>query len=107
VLVSFYLGLMLLLVDGLPFANRFKPSVFSGMQIVFLGFVILTTVFAGIQWLIFRSVSLVVGAAVVLAVLAVVTAHLSLGKLERTIRENLILLGRAPQTILTDIEPSS
>lgn len=102
--VSFYLSLMLLFIDGLPFANRFKPSVASGMQVTILCAIVLAIVFAGIEWLIFRSVALVFGVTVVLALLAFVAAHLSLGKLERAIRENLKLLGRAPQTILKELE---
>jgi hypothetical protein len=100
-LVSLYLSLMLLSVDGLPFANRFKSS---DMLITVIGAIVLSIVFGGISWLIFRSVALVFEATIVLAVLAFVAAHLSLGKLEKTIRANLQLLGRAPQTILKEPE---
>jgi hypothetical protein len=65
---------------------------------------IVAGVFVGIQWFIFRSVPLVIGAAIILALLAFTTAHISLGRLEAKIRENLILLGRAPQTILKEVE---
>jgi len=65
---------------------------------------ILAIGFAAIQWLIFRSLTLVVAATLALALMAFVAVHLSLGKLEKSIREDLKLLGRAPQTILKGSE---
>jgi membrane protein implicated in regulation of membrane protease activity len=74
------------------------------MQVYMAGAMILAAVVAGIQWLFFRSVPWIIGATILLTILAVVTGRQSLGKLERKIRENLILLGRAPQTILKEVE---
>lgn len=103
-LVSFYLGLTLFIVDGLPFANVFKTSMGSTMPIVMLIGLIPVFLFGIIQWLVFRSVPLVLGATVLLAILAFVLSHFSLGKLEREISANLQLLGLGPQHMFKELE---
>jgi hypothetical protein len=103
-LVSFYLGLTLFIVDGLPFANVFKTSMGSTMPIVMLIGLIPVFLFGIIQWFVFRSVPLVLGATVLLAILAFVMAHFSLGKLEREISANLQLLGLGPQHMFKELE---
>ena len=103
-LVSFYLGLTLFIVDGLPFANVFKTSMGSTMPLVMLIGLIPVFLFGIIQWLVFRSVPLVLSATVLLAILAFVIAHFSLGKLEREISANLQLLGLGPQHMFKELE---
>lgn len=103
-LVSFYLGLMLLMISGLPFANQFKPSAAAEMQLSMLAAIVLALVLAGIQWLVFHSVALVVGAAIAFALMAFATAHLAFDRLEKRMRENLRVLARPPQSILKEPE---
>jgi hypothetical protein len=103
-LVSFYLGVCLLLIDGLPFATAFKPSMGSALPLTLLFALIPIGLFAVIQWLVFHSAWLVLIGAVVLAALAFVAAHFSLGNLEKKIRENLNLLGLGPQQIFKEAE---
>ncbi|HYK90376.1 MAG TPA: hypothetical protein VE398_16495 [Acidobacteriota bacterium] len=103
-LVSFYLGLTLFIVEGLPFANVFKTSMGSTTPMVILIGLIPVFLFAIIQWLVFRSMALVLGATVLMAILAFVIAHFSLGKLEKEISSNLQLLGLGPQHMFTELE---
>jgi hypothetical protein len=103
-LVSVYIGLALLLIDGFPFANIFKPSTMSAMPVIFLIGFIAAFLFALIQWFVFHNTSLVLAATLILAASAYAIAHLSLGKLEGKIRVNLTILGFGPSEMFKEIE---
>jgi hypothetical protein len=103
-LVSFYLAVALFMVDGFPFANPFKPSMANAQpMILFLGLIPILF-FAIIQWIVFHNAFLVLAAAIILAALACVAAHVSLGRLESRVRANLILLGFTPQKMFQEVE---
>jgi hypothetical protein len=103
-LVSFYLSLCLFLIDGLPFANAFKPSMGPALPLILLVALIPIGFFAVMQWLVFHNRFLVFTGAIALAALAFVAAHFSLGNLENKIRVNLNLLGFGPQQIFSEVE---
>jgi len=103
-LVSLYLSLMLLRIEGLPFANPFRVSVVSDMNVIIPIAIVLGAIISGLQWLLFHRVALVFGSAVMLSLLAFVTAHINLGKVESEFAKNLQLLACPPQTILKESE---
>jgi hypothetical protein len=103
-LVSVYIGLAILFIDGFPFANRFKPSAMSAMPVIFLVGFITAFIFSIIQWLVFHNTFLVLAAALILTVSAYAIAHVSLGKLEGKVRVNLRILGFGPSEMFKEIE---
>jgi hypothetical protein len=103
-LISIYAGLAILLVDGFPFANAFKPSAAKAMPVIYLAAAIPALFFAAIQWLVFHSALLVLVSITVLALLAYVIAHFSLGRLENTVRVNLTQLGFLPAEMFKELE---
>jgi hypothetical protein len=103
-LISIYEGLAILLIDGFPFANAFKPSMAKAMPLIYLAAAIPILFFAAIQWLVFHSALLVLASATVLALLACATAHFSLGRLENTVRVNLTQLGFLPTEMFKELE---
>jgi hypothetical protein len=103
-LTSVYIGLAILLVDGFPFANTFKPSMAKALPLIYLAAVIPIVFFAAIQWLVFHSALLVLASAAVLALLAYAIAHFSLGRLEKTVRVNLTQLGFLPTEMFKELE---
>jgi len=102
-LVSLYLALSLFFTDGFPFATAFTPSEGNALLFIMLAAIIPILIFAGIQWIVFHNVFLVLGAAIILAVLGYATAQLSMGKMEKNIRGNLTLLGFAPSQMFKAI----
>jgi len=103
-LVSIYAGLGMLLVDGFPFANAFKPSMAKAMPLIYLAAAIPILFFAAVQWLVFHNALLVLASATVLALLAFAIAHFSLGRLENTVRVNLTQLGFLPTEMFKELE---
>ena len=103
-LVSVYAALAVLLVDGLPFANAFKPSMAKAMPLVYLAAALPIFFFAVIQWLVFHNAFLVLAVAIALVLLAYVIAHFSLGRLESKVRINLTMLGFVPTEMFKELE---
>jgi len=103
-LVSIYAGLGILLVDGFPFGNAFKPHVVAGMPMIYLAAAIPILFFAAIQWLVFNSSLLVLVAAIVLSLLGYAMARFSLGRLEKTVHVNLTQLGFIPTEMFRELE---
>lgn len=103
-LISIYAGLAILLVDGFPFANAFKPSMAKAMPLIYLAAAIPIFIFAAIQWLVFHSALLVLACATVLGLVAYAIAYFSLGRLENTIRVNLKQLGFLPTEMFKELE---
>ena len=103
-LISIYAGLAILLMDGFPFADAFKPGMAKAMPLIYLAAAIPILFFAAIQWLVFHSALLVLASATVLALLAYATAHFSLGRLENTARVNLTQLGFLPTEMFKELE---
>jgi hypothetical protein len=103
-LISVYAGLAILLVEGFPFGNAFKPSMAKAMPLIYLASAIPILFFAAIQWLVFHSPFLVFMSATVLALLAYAIAHFSLGRLENTVRVNLTQLGFLPTEMFKELE---
>jgi hypothetical protein len=103
-LVCIYAGLGILLVDGFPFANAFKPSMAKAMPLIYLAAAIPILFFAAVQWFVFHSALAVLASAIVLALLAFAIAHFSLGKLENTVRVNLTQLGFLPTEMFKELE---
>jgi hypothetical protein len=101
-LSSFYLALGFFFVEGFPFVNAFKPSRFAEMQIPILGAMILMVLIAGIQWVLFRSLPLALGATVGVAILAVILLLISMRRMETKARQNLQLLNLTPQSIFKE-----
>lgn len=104
VLVSFYLGLAIMLVDGFPFANTFRPSAGAEFPVLLLLGMIPVAIFAVIQWMIFHNALLVLGTVIMLAFLSLVATHFSLGNLEKKVRAQLNLLGIGPPTMFKEME---
>jgi len=103
-LVSLYAALAVLFVDGLPFANAFKPSMTKAMPLVFLAAALPMFFFAVIQWLVFYNALLVLAMATALVLLACLIAHFSLGRLESKVRINLTMLGFVPTEMFKELE---
>jgi hypothetical protein len=103
-LTTLYLCLAIFFIDGFPFANAFKPSIGKSLNGVILIMLIPIFIIAIIQWLIFRSKTLVLIVAVILVFLAYAAAHISLGRLRNRIHENLKLMGFGPQQIFKELE---
>jgi hypothetical protein len=103
-LISIYAALAILIIDGFPFANAYKPSIAKAMPLIYIVAAIPILFFAAIQWLVFHSTLLVLASATVLALLAYATAHFSLGKLENTVRVNLTQLGFLPTEMFRELE---
>ena len=103
-LVAIYAGLAILLVDGFPFANAFKPSATNAVPVIYLVAAIPILFFAAIQWLVFFNAYLVLTSAIVLTLLAYLIAHFSLGRMENTIRVNLTQLGFLPTEMFKGLE---
>jgi hypothetical protein len=103
-LVSIYASLAILLIDGLPFANAFKPSMAKAMPLIYLAAAIPILFFAVIQWLVFYSALMVLVMAAAMALLAFVIAHFSLGRLEEKARINLTQLGFLPTEMFKELE---
>jgi hypothetical protein len=103
-LTSIYAGLAILLVDGFPFGNAFKPSMAKGIPLIYLAAAIPILFFAAIQWLVFHSAFLVLVSATVLALLGYAIAHFSLGRLENAVRVNLTQLGFLPTEMFKELE---
>lgn len=101
-LSSFYLALGFFFAEGFPFVNAFKPSRFAEMQIPILGAMILMILIAGIQWVLFRSLPLAIGATVGVAMLAVIAIPISIRRMETKARQNLQLLNLTPQSIFKE-----
>jgi hypothetical protein len=78
-LVSLYAGLAVLLIEGLPLANAFKPSAVSAMPVIYLMGLGCALAVSVIQWLLFHFVYLVLAGAIMIAAPAFIVAHLSLG----------------------------
>jgi hypothetical protein len=104
VLVSLYLGLAIVLVDGFPFANTFRPSAGAEFPVLLLLGMIPVAMFAVIQWIIFHNALLVLGAMIVLAFLSLVVTHFSLGNLEKKVRAQLKLLGIGSPGMFKEME---
>ncbi len=103
-LVSVYAALALLFIDGLPFANAFKPSMAKAMPLVLLAAALPMFVFAAIQWIVFYNVLLVPAMAIALILLACVIAHFSFSRLENKVRINLTMLGFVPTEMFKELE---
>jgi hypothetical protein len=103
-LISIYAGLAILLIEGFPFANVFKPSVGKALPLIYLAAAFPILFFAAIQWLVFHSAFLVLASAMALALLAFAITHFSLGRLEHTIRVNLRQLGFLPTEMFKELE---
>jgi hypothetical protein len=103
-LVSIYASLAILLIDGLPFANAFKPSMANALPLIYLAAAIPILFFAVIQWLVFYSALMVLVMAAAMALLAFVIAHFSLGRLEEKARTNLKQLGFLPTEMFKELE---
>jgi hypothetical protein len=103
-LVSVYAALALLFIDGVPFANAFKPSMTKAMPLVFLAAALPMFFFAVIQWLVFYNTLLVLAMATALVLLACVIGHFSLGRLESKVRINLTMLGFVPTEMFKELE---
>jgi hypothetical protein len=103
-LVSVYASLAILLIDGLPFANAFKPSMAKALPLIYLAAAIPILFFAVIQWLVFYSALIVLVMAAAMALLAFVIAHFSLGRLEEKARINLTQLGFLPTELFKELE---
>jgi hypothetical protein len=103
-LVSVYTALAILFVDGLPFANAFKPSMAKAIPLVYLAAALPIFFFATIQWIVFHNALLVLAVAIGLALLAYGIAYLSLARLENKIRINLTMLGFAPTEMFKELE---
>ncbi len=103
-LAAVYLSIAVLFVDGLPFANPFKPSTGYSLPMVLLIMLIPVLLFAAIQWLVFHSVFLVLATTMALACLAFGIGHFSLARMEKKFRANLQLLGFGPQHMFKGLE---
>jgi hypothetical protein len=103
-LASVYAALALFFIDGLPFANAFKPSMAKAMPLIFLAAALPIFFFAIIQWLVFYHALLVLAVAIVLVMLAYGIAHFSLGRLEGKVRINLSMLGFVPTEMFKELE---
>jgi hypothetical protein len=103
-LISIYAGLAILLIDGFPFANAFKPGMTNAIPLIYLAAAVPIFFFAAIQWLVFQSALLVLVSTVVLALLGYAIAHFSLGRLENTVRVNLTQLGFLPTEMFKELE---
>jgi hypothetical protein len=104
ILVSCYLALASLFMQGFPFINPFKPYAAAEMQIPLIGASILAVVLGAIQWFLFRNPSLVMAATAVLAVIAMIVTPLSLKNLEQKLQKSLHLLNLSPQTVFKEVE---
>ena len=104
VLTSFYLGLALFLIAGIPFANPFKPSMGSIMGVLMFVGLVAAILVGGIQWLVFHSTLLVCGATILFAILACVAVHFGLNEVEKETRDNLKILGFGPQQMFKELE---
>jgi len=103
-LVSLYLSLAVLLVDGFPFANAFRPSSGAELPVLMLGGMVPALIFGIFQWIIFRNTLLVLAAAVVLALLSAAVSRSSLGRFEKKARANLAVMGFGPQKMFKELE---
>jgi hypothetical protein len=103
-LVSLYLSLTILLIDGFPFANAFRPSSGAELPVILLGGMVLAHLFGVFQWFIFRNALLVLAVAIVLALLSAAIARFSLGRLEEKARANLALVGFGPQKMFKELD---
>jgi hypothetical protein len=103
-LASLYAALALLFIEGLPFANAYKPSMAKAMPLVFLAAALPILFFAGIQWIVFHNALLVLAMAIGLFLLAYGIAHVSLGRLENKVRVNLTMLGFVPTEMFREVE---
>ena len=103
-MTSFYLGLALFLIAGIPFANLFKPSMGSIMGVLMLVGLGAAVLMGGIQWLVSHSILLVCGATILFAILACLVVHFGLNKVEEEIRDNLKILGFGPQQMFKELE---
>ncbi len=104
-LASLYLGMAFFFIEGFPFANPFKPSMGTVMNIPILTVMVLAVILVGLQWFLFINPLLVLGAALASTVLALIIAPISLRNLEKKAGKNLELLRLSPQKIFREAEP--
>ena len=103
-LSTFYLAFAFFFAEGFPFVNPFKPSRFAEMQIPLFGAMILIGFIAAIQWFLFRSMPLAMGATGGVAILAVIVTLISMRMMEKKSRQNLLLLNLSPQSIFKETD---
>jgi hypothetical protein len=103
-LVSIYVSLAILFIDGVPFANAFKPTMATGMPMVYLGAALPIFFFVVIQWFVFHSALLVLAMSFAMALLAFVIAHFTLERLEAKTRTNLTQLGFLPTEMFKELD---
>jgi hypothetical protein len=103
-LVSIYIGFAILLIEGLPFANAFKPSMGKELPMIYLAAALPILFFAVIQWLVFYNALLVLVMTVAMALLSTAIAHFGLGRLEGKVRTNLSQLGFVPTEMFKELE---
>jgi energy-coupling factor transporter ATP-binding protein EcfA2 len=104
-LVSTYLGLWFLAVDGLPFTSSFKPSRAELMRYGILVMVPLALIFGVIQWIIFPSILLVPAATLLLVFLSILLAHMGFARLVKEMCSSLEELRLGPPQIFKEVEP--
>lgn len=104
ILVSFYLGLAMLLISGIPFSNPFKASTAAlGLPVLMLGGMV-AAFFATLQWVVFQIWWVAIPAGLLLGIVTMVVARLTLRHLEEEIRLNLQALQTGPTQMFKSIE---
>jgi len=104
IIVSCYLGLAMLLISGMPFANPFKASSAAlGLPALMLGGMV-AGLLGALQWFVFQIWWVAIPAGVLLAVVTVVVARLTLRHLEGEIRLNLNTMQIGPMQMFKSLE---
>ena len=99
---TFYLALAFFFVEGFPFVNAFRKSRSNEMGVPLMGSMVVIALLTGIQWFLFRSLLLAVGATAGAAALAVILLPISMRRMEEKARKNLQLLNLSPQSIFKE-----
>jgi len=103
--VSFYLGLELRLVDGLPFSKQAEPTRSPVSQLLMFAGGIVIAIAVGVQFfLVFRSPVVVVAVTLALAASAYLVTRRGLETFEVAIRFNLGLLSMETKGIYTEVQ---
>ncbi len=103
-LASLFLALAFLLVDALPFSESFAPGKAEDAQMGMILGLVLAVIIAGVQWLVFHSIPLVVAETALLLVLTALVAHVGFRKLERDMRTQLELFQLGPQHLFKEVD---
>ena len=99
---TFYLASAFFFVEGFPFVNAFKKSRSNEMGVPLIGSMVVIALLTGIQWFLFRSLMLAVGATAGVAAIAVILLPISMRRMEEKARKNLQLLNLSPQSIFKE-----